>query len=214
MKKVVIVDSGSANLNSIQKALHKASLPAIVTGSAAAIEDAAGVVFPGVGAFEHAMIRLREKALNNTLKSVISNGMPFLGICLGMQLLFSESEESPLPGLPAAGLNAIPGSVKLFPPGLTVPHVGWNFVVPQFKHPLFSGLEEGAYFYFTHSYYVLPAERSHTLAVTEYGLQFASAAAKANLMGVQFHPEKSGTAGLHLLNNFGKIIADPAILNL
>ncbi|MEW5785576.1 MAG: imidazole glycerol phosphate synthase subunit HisH [Bacillota bacterium] len=213
MPNVVIVDSGSANLGSISKALEKAAVTATISDNPAVITAADGIVFPGVGAFEHAMKLLREKELPPALLKVIAAGKPFLGICLGMQLLFSASEEcgrpqGPLPG----GLDAIPGQVKRFPAGLPVPHVGWNRVAPRYPHPLFSGLPDDSYFYFTHSFYVQPADPSHSLAQTEYGRLFTSAASRNNLLGVQFHPEKSGPAGLRLLSNFGKIIADPTLL--
>ncbi len=213
MEKVVVVDSGSANLSSIEKALKKVCLAAEITDHPAAIAEADGVVFPGVGAFEHAILQISRKGLQEALLTSIHRGAPFLGICLGMQLLFSDSEESADPQRPTAGLNAIPGCVKRFAPGLPVPHVGWNRVTPQYEHPLFSGLPDGTYFYFTHSYFVRPADLSHSLALTEYGQPFTAATARGNLLGVQFHPEKSGTAGLRLLSNFGKIIADPTILN-
>jgi imidazole glycerol-phosphate synthase subunit HisH len=212
MNKVAVVDSGSANLNSIYKALIKVSVDAFVTDSPAALAGADGVVFPGVGAFEPAMALLRGKGLAPALLDCIAAGKPFLGICLGLQLLFSASEERADPRGPLpAGLNAIPGLVRRFRGDLPVPHVGWNQAAPAAgqPHPLFDDLTENDYFYFTHSYYVEPAEPANVIALTEYGAPFASAAARGNLMGVQFHPEKSGPAGLRLLSNFGKIIADP-----
>ncbi len=209
-----MVDSGSANLSSIYKALLHVRIDAFITDKAGAIAAADGVIFPGVGSFGHAAALLRQKGLQEALLECIDAGKPFLGICLGMQLLFTHSEESSTEGagpLPA-GLDAIPGQVRRFPAGLPVPHVGWNRVAPRFPHPLFSGLPGDAYFYFTHSYYVQPENPAHTLAFTEYRQPFTSAAASHNLIGVQFHPEKSGPVGLHLLSNFGKIIADPGLL--
>ncbi|MDZ4133027.1 MAG: imidazole glycerol phosphate synthase subunit HisH, partial [Dethiobacteria bacterium] len=135
-------------------------------------------------------------------------GIPFLGICLGMQLLFTYSEEANGLAPEAKGLDVVPGAVKRFPEGLPVPHVGWNKVNPVKNHPLFEGLDKDSYFYFTHSYYVQPDHERYSLALTDYGFPFTAAVAENNLLGVQFHPEKSGVAGLRLLSNFGKIIAD------
>ena len=208
MKKLVIVDSGSANLYSIFKACEMVSLKPEITANPAIITAAEAVIFPGVGFFDHAARLLNEKKLAEALLAVIENNVPLLGICLGMQLLFTESEESAVLNQSIKGLNAIAGKVKRFPPGLPVPHVGWNKAIPTGNHPLFTGLEKGAYFYFTHSYYVKPDKNTSTIAQTDYGFSFTSAAAENNVMGVQFHPEKSGLAGLHLLANFGKIIAD------
>lgn len=208
LKELVIVDSGSANLRSIYKAAEMVSLKPVISDDPAVIGSAKAVIFPGVGFFDHAASAIKEKKLADVLLKVISEGKPFLGICLGMQLLFTESEESKQLSNPVKGLNAIPGKVKRFPDQLPVPHVGWNMVKPLQAHPLFSFLEDGAYFYFTHSYFVQPDAKAHTLSLTDYGFPFSSAVANHNLFGVQFHPEKSGPAGLRLLANFGKIIAD------
>jgi imidazole glycerol-phosphate synthase subunit HisH len=211
--KVAVVDSGCANLSSIYKALMHLHIDAFITDEASAVAAADGIIFPGVGSFAHTASLLRQNGLEEALLASIAAGKPFLGICLGLQLLFTRSEErgggeGPLP----AGLGAIPGQVRRFSPGLPVPHVGWNRIIPRARHPLFNGLPEDAYFYFTHSYYVQPDNPAHTLALTEYGQLFTAAAARKNLIGVQFHPEKSGPVGLHLLSNFGKIIADPGLL--
>lgn len=215
MVKVAVVDSGCANLKNVCKALLYAGVDAFITDESARLSGAGGIVFPGVGSFSHAASMLREKGLNDALLKCIAAGKPFLGICLGLQLLFSHSEEAGAePGVLPAGLNAVSGPVKLFPPGLPVPHVGWNRVQPCSPHPLFEGLADGAYFYFTHSYYVLPDDPAHILALAEYGQTFTAAAAKGNLFGVQFHPEISGAAGLRIFSNFGKIIADPGLLQL
>lgn len=211
-KPAVIVDSGSANLNSIARALEKVSVYSVISDDPATIATAGGVVFPGVGAFGHAVALLKRKKLIGVLLDSINKGKPFLGICLGLQLLFSSSEEGATPAIATAGLNVIPGQVKRFPVGLPVPHVGWNMAQPGRSHPLFEGLELGAYFYYTHSYFVEPENPAHILALSDYGSPFTTAVARDRLMGVQFHPEKSGPAGLRLLNNFGKIIADPSIL--
>ncbi len=208
MPDLVIVDSGSANLNSICKASEMASLKPVISDNPSVICAADAVIFPGVGSFDHAAAAIKEKHLAGALKEVIAGGKPFLGICLGMQLLFSHSEESKNLQGSSQGLDVMPGKVVRFPDDLPVPHVGWNLVQPSKNHPLFEGLNYGAYFYFTHSYYVQPANKDHTLALTGYGFPFTAAVADSNLLGVQFHPEKSGPAGLRLLHNFGKIIAD------
>jgi len=212
-RNTVIVDSGSANLSSMAKALLKAGVKAQITANPASIARARAVLFPGVGAFGYAMELLKANGLAKALIEVIASGKPFLGICLGLQLLFADSEErrnqqDPLP----QGLNIIPGRVKRFPPAMAVPHVGWNRVFAQRPHPLFDELPDGTYFYFTHSFFVQPEESAVVLAQTDYGCPFTSAVASKNLMGVQFHPEKSGPDGLHLLRNFGKIISDPTLV--
>lgn len=208
MKDVVIVDSGSANLYSIFKACEMVSLKPFISDQPQVIAAAKAVIFPGVGFFDHAAKAMRKKKLTDALLQVRTGNIPLLGICLGMQLLFTESEEATETGHAVKGLDLIKGRVKKFPPGLPVPHVGWNRAIPSTSHPLFTGLDKGAYFYFTHSYYVQPAQNRHTVAFTEYGFPFTSAVVDGNIMGVQFHPEKSGPAGLRLLSNFGKIIAD------
>lgn len=207
MPELVIVDSGSANLKSIYKASEMVSLKPVVSDNPEIIARAEAIIFPGVGSFDHAASVIVKKMLTPVLVKAIAEGKPFLGICLGMQLLFAYSEESRNLEKPSRGLNAIPGRVKLFPEDLPVPHVGWNMIKLLKNHPLFDNLDN-AYFYFTHSYYVQPDQSKDTLALTDYGFPFTSAVARENLMGVQFHPEKSGRAGLRLLRNFGKIIAD------
>jgi imidazole glycerol-phosphate synthase subunit HisH len=208
MPGLIIVDSGSANLSSVYKAARMAALHPEITDKPEIIAGANSVIFPGVGSFEHAAVSIREKQLDIALLKAIADGKPFLGICLGMQLLFGHSEESVKKAKPAEGLNILEGSVKRFPAGLPIPHVGWNKVSPTRNSPLFEGLADEAYFYFTHSYFVQPEHDETTIALTDYGFSFTSAVSRDNLYGVQFHPEKSGDAGLRLLANFGKIIAD------
>ena len=195
-------------MNSIYKAVETVSLKAVISDCPLEIASANAIIFPGVGSFNHAAAVIRDKQLTKVLLRAIDDEKPFLGICLGMQLLFSHSEEANKIEKPVGGLKAIPGEVKRFPDVLPVPHVGWNKVNPVGNHPLFEGLSGGAYFYFTHSYYVQPENNCHTLALTDYGFSFTSAVISKNLFGVQFHPEMSGPAGLRLLSNFGKIIAD------
>ncbi len=214
MSSLVIIDSECANLSSIYKAVKYVNLEPVISDDSKTIASARAIIFPGVGSFAHAASLISRKRLTGSLLGAITAGIPFLGICLGMQLLLSRSEEigSDNSNKPAEGLNAIPGEVKRFPAELPVPHVGWNRVMPDHEDPLFRGLEQssngGAYFYFTHSYYAQPRNQAHILGYTDYGFPFTSAVKKGNLYGVQFHPEKSGPAGLRLLSNFGNIIAD------
>lgn len=208
MGDIVIVDSGSANLRSIFKAAEMVSLKPVISNDPDIIARAKAIIFPGVGFFDHAVEALNKNNLADALLSVIAKNKPFLGICLGMQLLLTESEESKDDCCSVKGLNAIRGKVKRLPDTLHVPHVGWNQVEPLQDHPLFDSLNRGTFFYFTHSYYVKPEIKDHNLALTDYGFPFTSAVISGNTFGVQFHPEKSGPAGLRLLSNFGKIIAD------
>jgi len=208
MPRIVIINSGNANISSVYKAV-KAVLPDTeVSDNRQKIKNARAVIFPGVGSFQHTADIITKNGLRDTLLELLNGKKPFLGICLGMQLLMSESEESAHADSPVEGLAAIPGKVKIFTGSLTVPHVGWNTVKPLYDHPLFTGLEKETYFYFTHSYFAQPDNNEHILAKTPYGHSFVSALACENQMGVQFHPEKSGKAGLRLFSNFGKIIAD------
>ncbi len=214
MASLVIIDSECANLSSIYKAVKFVGLEPVISDDPKTIASAAAVIFPGVGSFAHAASLIYRKNLTQSLLKAIAAGKPFLGICLGMQLLFSRSEEvnNHEENENTEGLKAISGEVKRFPAGMPVPHVGWNLVKPEYDYPLFSNLKQstnkGAYFYFTHSYYVQPEKKEYILGQTDYGFSFTSAVKKGNLYGVQFHPEKSGPAGLRLLANFGKIIAD------
>jgi len=211
--KIAIINSGISNLRSIEKALQQVGAETVVTDNHTVISQAEGIIFPGVGAFEQAMQVLEEKGLPILLKDLVARGKPLLGICLGLQLLFTTSEERKQVNTPLAhGLDLLPGQVKRFPLGLPVPHVGWNQIELQRNHPLFSGLPSGSYFYFTHSFFVEPIEKDIILAVTDYNGYFTSAVARKNLMGVQFHPEKSGQTGLSLLSNFVGIASDPSLI--
>ena len=205
MPFIAIIDYGMGNLRSVQKGLERVGYAAEVTRDPARIEAANGVVLPGVGAFGACMDNLRAYGLVDTVRRVISRGTPFLGICLGMQLLFEESEEfGPVPGL-----GVFPGRVVRFPdtPGLKVPHMGWNQIRKQQDPPHLRGIDDGAFVYFVHSYYVVPADPSLTATVTEYGIEFASAIARDNVFATQYHPEKSQTVGLKILENFGRVVA-------
>jgi glutamine amidotransferase len=202
---ITIIDYGMGNLRSVQKGLEHVGYAAEVTRDPARIEAANGVVLPGVGAFGACMDNLRAYGLIDTVRHVLARGTPFLGICLGMQLLFDESEEfGRIPGL-----GIFPGRVVRFPeiPALKVPHMGWNQIRKQSEPPHLRGIDDGAFVYFVHSYYVVPADPSLTATTTEYGIEFTSAIASDNVFAAQYHPEKSQTVGLKILENFGALVA-------
>ena len=205
---IAIVDYGMGNLRSVQKGLERVGFAAEVTRDAQRIDAAAGVVLPGVGAFGACMDNLRRYGLVDIVRAVVARGTPFLGICLGMQLLFEESEEfGPVPGL-----GIFPGRVVRFTdtPNLKVPHMGWNQSRKRQDVPHLRGVDEGAFVYFVHSYYVVPADASLVATSTEYGIEFASAIARDNVFATQYHPEKSQAIGLKILRNFGRIVAGEA----
>jgi glutamine amidotransferase len=197
-----IVDYGSGNLRSVQKAFEQVGVEAVVGSDRQAIADAAALVLPGVGAFGAAMRQLTERGLAGPLVERITAGVPFLGVCLGLQLLFERSEEDP----GVSGLGLIPGDVRALPPTVKVPHIGWNQVEICRDSDLFEGIPDKSAFYFVHSYAVVPRSPSHVLGVTEYdGITFVSAVAASNLAAVQFHPEKSSSLGLRFYRNFARL---------
>jgi len=204
MPNIAIIDYGMGNLRSVQKGIERVGFAAEVTRDRQRIEAAAGVILPGVGAFGACMGNLRTYGLIDTVRRVIENGTPFLGICLGMQLLFEESEEfGPVPGL-----GIFPGRVVRFrdQPDLKVPHMGWNQIRKQQDSPHLRGIDDGAFVYFVHSYYVVPADPSLAATSTDYSVQFTSAIARDNVFATQYHPEKSQAVGLKILENFGRIV--------
>ena len=211
MADVAIIDYGMGNLLSVSKAFEhvareiKPGADIVVTSDPAVIAAASRVVFPGVGAMPDCIRELEQRGLIDAVKQAAMN-KPFLGICLGMQALFAHSEEGD-----SAGLGLLPGNVRLFPAEamkdehgekLKVPHIGWNQVHQAGAHPLWAGIEDGARFYFVHSYYAEPAEQDVVAGFTHYPFAFTCAVARDNLFAVQFHPEKSQAAGLALLANF------------
>lgn len=195
---IAIIDYGMGNLRSVQKAFQKVGAEAVVTDQREIIESAGAVVLPGVGAFGDAMTNLRSQGLVETIERIVERGTVILGICLGLQLFFEESDEMGL----HPGLGLLPGRVRRFDVGLKVPHIGWNLVHIRRQSPLLDGLTDGSYAYFVHSYYVEPSEDDSILATTDYGLDFASIVGRGNVFGIQFHPEKSQDVGLHILSNF------------
>ena len=202
---IAIVDYGVGNLRSVQKALERVGADAVVTADPGALDPARGVVLPGVGAFGDGMEQLQVRGLVEPLLRQVAAGKPLLGICLGMQLLFEESEEMGR----YAGLALLPGRVVRFPEGhLKVPHIGWNQLQVR-DDPLLAGIADGSYAYFVHSYYVAPAEVQDVLATTEYGIQFAAVVGRGRVWGAQFHPEKSQEVGLRLLQNFSQLVGVP-----
>jgi glutamine amidotransferase len=208
-----VVDYGMGNLRSVGKALESLGFRTVVSGSAAELARCRGIVLPGVGAFRDCMLNLERQGLLPLLSDVLASGRPFLGICLGLQVLFEESEEFGR----HAGIGFFPGRVVRFPAAmrahgspLKVPHMGWNRVDFTMDHPALRGIPSGSWFYFVHSYYVVPRDASVAAGRTSYGVDFASAVGKGNLLAVQFHPEKSQAAGLAVLSNFGRICRDAA----
>lgn len=209
---LVLIDYGMGNLRSVEKAFRKLGCEIKPSSSARDVEDASALVLPGVGAFPDCVKNLERFGLVTPLLNAIKAGKPFLGICLGFQVLFEESEEFG----PCPGLAVFAGKVKRFSdhmpdPGskngafLKVPHMGWNAVKLRKNHPALEGILSGSFFYFLHSFYVSPADPDLVATETNYGIDFASAIAKDNVIATQFHPEKSQQKGLKLLDNFAKM---------
>lgn len=198
---IAIIDYGMGNLRSVSKAFEAVGHHAVVTRDAKVIGDASHVVLPGVGAFGECMANIEQNGLVEPIRKAIQSGKPFLGICLGLQLLFMESEEFGA----HKGLGIIPGRVRRFKidPSLKVPHMGWNQVNIQRPCPLFQGIADGDHWYFVHSYVVDPVDRQIAATMTTYGLPFVSSIWRDNVVACQFHPEKSQTIGLRLIKNFG-----------
>lgn len=203
-KSIAIVDYGMGNLRSVQKALEKVGARARVTDSPGAVRAADAVVLPGVGAFGEAVRRLKSQRLWDPLLQTLSLGKPFLGICLGLQLLFEDSEEDPR----TRGLGFLKGSVVRFRSGgrrkLKIPHMGWNTIQTRAGRPAgcLRGIGDRDYFYFVHSYYPDPADKEIVATRTDYGKPFCSSVQRDSLFACQFHPEKSGAPGLRLLRSF------------
>lgn len=201
---IAVIDYKAGNLTSVARALQSLGRPVEITEDPSVLKRASHVIFPGVGAAGEAMAYLRKTGLDRQIKNLAATGKPLLGICLGMQVIFSCSEEND-----TACLDIVPGTVRLFPRNLRqadlplkVPHMGWNEVTFLKNHPVFQGIPERSAFYFVHSYYPDPTDPAWILGETDYGIRFCSAVARDNLVAVQFHPEKSGQPGLIILENF------------
>jgi glutamine amidotransferase len=198
---ITVVDYKLTNLRSIENTLRRLGHGVQVTSDPKVVRNAEKLILPGVGAFRDAMKNLTELGLIEPFTSRVKAGVPTLGICLGMHLVFSESEEFGL----HRGLDLLPGRVRRIPDGVIVPHMGWNQLHLRTQDPLLTGIEPGSFVYFVHSYYVDPATRDITLASTDHGIEFAAIVHEDNIWATQFHPEKSQKVGERLLDNFARL---------
>lgn len=200
-EKIVMIDYGASNIRSAQKAFEHLGADVTLTDKPEIVSTAKKLVLPGVGAFGAGMQAIRKHKLDEAIINAATLGTPLLGICLGMQFLFEQSDEMGV----YQGLGLIPGQVTRFKfenNDLKVPHMGWNQIEPCKKHPLMTGVEHGEFVYFVHSYYCAPTDKLDILAQTQFGFPFTSGVSKENIMGIQFHPEKSQKTGLKILRNF------------
>ncbi len=195
--KLVVIDYESGNLRSVSRALESQGVAPLVTGDSSEFDDADAMVLPGVGSGPAAMDALNQRKLVGPIRDFIASGKPFLGVCLGLQLLMDRTEEGDEPCL-----GVVSGNAKHLPSGLKVPHMGWNSVRFNTNHPVLEGITQDSFFYFVHSYYASPEDPAGVSGTTEYGIPFCSIYAKDNLVATQFHPEKSGPAGLRFYKNF------------
>ncbi len=194
---IAVIDYGAGNLHSVAKAFDKIGYPACVTADPISISEADAVVLPGVGAALDTVNGLTARDLTTPIRETLARGKPFLGVCIGLQVLFERTEEEDVECL---GLLA--GRVRRLPSGQKVPHMGWNQVLSQGPHPLLAEIPDGSNFYFVHSYFADPGQETEVIATTDYGIRFPSVVAKQNLVATQFHPEKSGALGLQIYRNF------------
>ena len=198
---IAIVNYQAGNLRSVEKALEHVGANPVVTADPSGIESACGVVFPGQGASDPSICALRDRGLIGPIKDYIASGRPFMGVCLGLQLLLDASDEGVEPGL---GVER--GRVKRLPGGVKAPHMGWNQVLFRAQHPVLTNVPDRSHFYFVHSYYADPADDGVVIGSTSYGVEFCSIAARDNWIAFQFHPEKSGSIGLRLYENFVDLV--------
>jgi glutamine amidotransferase len=196
----VVIDYGAGNLRSVVNALRTLGYQPKVSGEVEVVSKAGVLILPGVGAAGAAMHELEQRRLTQPIRRHIAAGKPFLGVCLGLQLLLEETEEGG-----ARCLGVLPGRVRRFPPGQKIPHMGWNQVRQVLPHPIFNGIPDNSNFYFVHSYYAAPAQADAIAGSTDYGLTFCSVAVQGNSVATQFHPEKSGANGLKIYDNFMKM---------
>jgi len=206
---IAIVDYGAGNLRSVVNAIAKLGYQPRVTSNVKDVLDADAVILPGVGAAAETVVNLRERGMAQIIHYLVSRGRPLLAVCVGMQVLFSGTEE----GGWHECLGLIPGAVRRLPSGLKIPHMGWNQVKQTISHPIFEGIPDEASFYFAHSYHVEPEDRSVVAGETEYGIRLCSIIARGNLVATQFHPEKSGEIGLKLYDNFIKLALAAKVSN-
>ena len=195
---IAVIDYGMGNLFSVKKALEHVGASAEITDNPEVLNRAEKIILPGVGAFGDALREIEKLSLADPIRHQLKSGKPFLGICLGLQILFESSEESP--GVP--GLGILRGKVPRFQTDLKVPHMGWNSLKINRRAPIFRGIDDGAYVYFVHSYYVEPENKQVVSTSTDYDISFTSSVWKKNLFATQFHPEKSQDVGLRILENF------------
>jgi glutamine amidotransferase len=201
-KVIAIIDHGAGNLRSVANAITKLGYhPRVTNDPGEVLDAAAAVILPGVGAAANTMNSLEKLGMTNAIWQLTQQGRPLFAICVGLQILFSETEE----GGWHECLGVIPGKVKRLPPGLKIPHIGWNQVKQKFSHPVFEGIPDEANFYFVHSFYAEPEDTSIVAGTTSYGVSMCSVIIRDNLIATQFHPEKSGEHGLKMYANFLKL---------
>lgn len=203
---IAILDYGAGNLRSVAKALETVGTTPILTDDPSVVARADGLVVPGQGSAVDAMRNLERLGLAEPLRQYVRSGRPFLGVCLGEQIIFESSEEGP--GVTCLGL--VPGTVRRLPGGQKVPQIGWNTVRIRNQHPLLEGVPDDSYFYFVHSYYVDPSDSADIVGETDYGVSFASIVSRGNVFATQFHPEKSAGIGLRIYRNFARMVAADA----
>ena len=202
---VAVIDYGAGNVRSVARALEAVGASPRLTRDHREVARAGALVLPGQGACDVAMRELMDRGLVDAIREAIAAGRPFFGVCLGLQLLFDWTDEGE-----AECLGVVPGTVRRLPPGLKVPHMGWNTVDIRTQHPVFDGVPSGSYFYFVHGYYPAPASEDAVAATTSYGIDFCCAVARGQMVATQFHPEKSGPAGLQLYKNFIRMASQQA----
>jgi glutamine amidotransferase len=198
---IAVIDYGAGNIRNVVNAINRLGYQIKLTSEPGVILSADTVILPGVGAAGDTVSSLKQLNLIEPVRKIITENKPFMGICIGLQILFSETEEDK----GQKCLDIFPGKVKKLPAGQKIPHMGWNQVKQKVDHPVFDGVPDNSHFYFVHSYYVDPEDKSLVAGITDYGVEFCSMIAKGNMIGTQFHPEKSGDAGLRILDNFLRI---------
>lgn len=198
---IAVVDYGAGNLRSVVNAISKLGYQPKITSRPSELFDAQAIILPGVGAAADTMQSLNKMGLTGPIQQLIAEGRPFFGVCIGLQILFDGTEE----GGWHECLGVLPGRVRRLPAGLKIPHMGWNQVKQRLSHPIFEGIPDEANFYFVHSYYADPEDKSLVAAETDYGIPICSVIARGNLIATQFHPEKSGESGLKMYDNFIKL---------